>query len=346
MRLLYANVIRQNAGWGAEWFVDRALRNAGHETYCVDYRAQRGHIGRAILAAPQFDGFLLQRGDGFPLSVIRAIRTPRLFWASELVARRRDQDRLFRSGLFEHVFVRTPDCARKIAANGWVDPSHSSVLLSGFDPGLHRPMETDRDLDVLFVGGLTDRRKRILERLGQKFRLTIASKFGEEMVQLVNRAKIVLNIHAENFLDTETRVYEVLGCRRMLISEPLSEENPFREGELVEASAETELCDKIQYYLEHSVEREAIADRGYRSALNGHTYGHRAEQIIATMRAVPKGSRTSSASIVPTLGLRTFAATEPLLHRISEFYSAAKRPVLSAFRFLRRALRRRSGVST
>ena len=57
------------------------------------------------------------------------------------------------------------------------------------------------------------------------------------MVKSLNRAKIVLQYSYRRFLDTETRIFEALGCCSFVITRKrLSEENPFTSGEhLVEA---------------------------------------------------------------------------------------------------------------
>jgi hypothetical protein len=293
MRILYANVIEQNAGWGAEVFMNRALRRLGHETFTIDYRKYRHRLGAPLAAVPDFDCFFLQRGERFPLSVVAAIRRPRIYWASELVARRRDQDRLLRSGLFDHVFFRTPDCIATAVARGWCEPDRCSVLLSSFDPMVHRPLGTAKDIDVLFVGALTPRRERWVAALSRRHTVTTATAFGEDLVGLINRARIVLNIHAEDFLDTETRVYEVLGCGTLLVTEPLSSENPFSAGNLVVCSTPDEMGKAIDRFLGDAAARERVARQGHRAALEAHTVDHRAVQVVAAMAryARPVGQR-------------------------------------------------------
>ena len=285
MRILYANVIEQNAQWGAEVFVDRALRELGHTTTCIDFRAHRDRLARRFREAPPFDAFLLQRGDRFPVGLVRAVRRPRVFWASELLSRCRDQDPLIRSGLFDHVYFHSQACIRTAVARGWMPAERCSVMLNGFDPALYRPLAgIEPDLDVLFVGIVTARRAPLLERLGRVCRLHVAQAYGEDCVRLMNRARIVLNVHAGDFPDTETRVFEVLGSGRFLLSERLSEENPFRDGEhLVECDGEADLAEKIHYYLGREDERRAIAARGHAVAQSDHTYLARARQIAARL---------------------------------------------------------------
>jgi hypothetical protein len=62
-----------------------------------------------------------------------------------------------------------------------------------------------KDIDLLFVGSLTPKRKAILEHVQKHFpNSVVTSAFGDEMVALINRAKIVLNIHAIDSTTTET----------------------------------------------------------------------------------------------------------------------------------------------
>jgi hypothetical protein len=315
MRILYVNVIEGHAGWGAEHFMNRALQALGHATFCLDYRANRFRLYRRFRNTPPCDAFLLQRAEEFPLPLVRCVRVPRFFWASELVSRCRDQDRLLSSGLFHHVFLRTPACLDAVAERGWLPRERCSILLSGFDEDLHRPIPgLPRDIDVLFVSGITERRGRLLERIGRHFKVVQASAFGEDMVRLFSRAKVVLNIHAEEFPDTETRVYEVLGCGAFLLTERLSSENPFSESDLASFDSEPELLAKLAHYLAHDEERARISERGRNTALAGHTYRHRAQQIAATMSTFAgRGQGEGMETMLPDWRCRAYGLVEPLL---------------------------------
>ena len=105
MRILYIAVHENNRGWGAEHFVNDGFNEIGIETSCVDFRKYRKEIVERILQTSTFDYLLLQRGDYFPIELLRAVRRPKFFWASELVSRNRDQDRLLSCELFDHTFV-------------------------------------------------------------------------------------------------------------------------------------------------------------------------------------------------------------------------------------------------
>ena len=281
MDILYINVIEQNTGWGAETFLNNGFQSLGHNVTNLDYRKHRQVLATKLKQVPDFDVLLLQRGDRFPPYLLKSCNRPKVFWATELISRNRDQDILLKSNLFDHIFVRSDDCKKRALNNKWVDTDNISVMLSGFDVDLHKREFITKDIDVLFVGSMLSRREKILGELQSEFNIKIYQAYGKKMVQLFNRAKIVLNIHAEEFLDTETRIYEALGCGSFLISEKLSGENPFIAGKhYIEVNDLKMMKDQIKYYLENQTEREDIALNGYHEAINKHTYYVRAKEFI------------------------------------------------------------------
>ncbi|MBU2495964.1 MAG: glycosyltransferase [Candidatus Omnitrophica bacterium] len=324
MKIFYVSVIEKHAGWGSEYFINKSLRNLGHETYCVDYRKDRYRLYRHFINAPDCDAFLLQRGDYFPIPLIRAIRAPRFFLTTELVSRCQDQERLLKSGLFDHIFLHTRNCVDTVISRNWAKPGQCSLLLLAFDENLHRKIPgTVKDIDLLFVGWLSKRRKIFLKKISSQFNCLATAAYGEDLVRLANRAKIVLNIHAEDFPDTETRVFETLGCGSFLLSEQLSSENPFSELELVQFRDTEGLMKKIRYFLDHAEEREAIAEQGHAAALKNHTYTQRARQIVETMSFYRNHGKRKNGKIVRRgRDLRIYALAEPF---IPVYYTYVKR---------------------
>lgn len=297
MHILYINVIEQNAGWGAECFVNQGFLDNGHTTQTCDYRKNREVLDSCFEGIADFDVLLLQRGDGFPLELIEACQRPRFFWASELVSRCRDQDRLLKSRLFDHVFVRTPGCMEQIIDNGWMPREKLSILLSGYDAQTHRRIDCVKEIDVVFVGAMLPRRRSIIERLRMRFPVEVVEAFGPEMTKVFNRSKIVLNLHAEDHLDTETRIYEALGCGAFVLTERLSAESPFVSGQhLVEVANLPELENSIDYYLSHDQERMRIATQGNDEVVRNHSYRERARYLASIMESfVPEGGIDTSA---------------------------------------------------
>ncbi|MEX2442978.1 MAG: glycosyltransferase [Alkalispirochaeta sp.] len=290
MKILFGSVIEDNAGWGAEWFLKKSFEELEVRTYDVDYKKNRFRLVSEFdrFGSSYFDGFLLQRGDYFPLNVVRALPRPRIFWATELVARRKDQEPNIRSELFDHVYVRSNPCYEKVIRLGWRDPGSLSVMSTAFHPSVFYPIPNqEKDLDVVFVGSKMPRREALLDEVSKTFSVDRARVYGTQMNEYFNRAKIVLNLHSEDHLDTETRVYEALGSGAFLITEPLSSESPFKHNQhLVEAQGAREITEAIDYYLRHSDERKRIATAGQIIARSEHTYLNRAIEIRDRFRAL------------------------------------------------------------
>ena len=99
MDILYINVIEQNAGWGAETFLNNGFQSLGHNVTNLDFRKHRQVLATKLKQIPDFDVLFLQRGDRFPPYLLKACNRPKFFWASELVSRNQDQDILLKSNL-------------------------------------------------------------------------------------------------------------------------------------------------------------------------------------------------------------------------------------------------------
>lgn len=292
MKLLASNQIEKDAGWGAEWFLDVGFRDSGVAVVNVDYKIHQFSLCKTFseLSDEEYDGFFLQRGDFFPHDVLSALPQPRIFWATELVSRRVDQHINLQSDLFDFVFVRSIPCRETVLEKGWKQPEQVSVMSSGFSTDLfHLIPLIPRDIDVVFVGSPMPRRDRILEEIRREIPILVTRAYGTELNELYNRSKIVLNLHSSDYPDTETRVYEALGSGAFLLSEPLSNENPFRNNvDYIEVKSVQDLIKKIRYYLLHEEERQTIAQHGHDSAQD-HTYHARARKIIKEFERLQKG---------------------------------------------------------
>ncbi len=81
---------------------------------------------------------------------------------------------------------------------------------------------TDQPIEILFYGDPTCQRRQIyLEKLSNHFSVYIASEvFGEELISLICRAKVVVNIHYyEGSLLETTRIHETLSLGTPIVSE-------------------------------------------------------------------------------------------------------------------------------
>ena len=324
MKILYGAVFEGNAEKGAEYWINRALNDLGHSTVCVDYRANRYNVAAQIRGVSDYDVVFIQRGDKFPLGLLRSFRAPKAFWETELPDKYRDHEKILDSGLFDHIFTWSSEHGRSLVSRNIIREEDCSIMQGAFEPGFHKRLpEVEKDIDVLFVGTITGRRAAILEKIRRHCNLQVISAFGHDMVRAINRAKIVLNIHAQNVLTTETRVYEVLGAGGFLLSEQLCRDSRFTDEHLcqIPLGDVESLLRKIKDVLARPEERSRIAQCGHQEALSKHTYAHRADQLIGTFEKYRRGE---GREVLDERAFRRFARAEMVRRAVRGLRITAK----------------------
>ncbi len=190
---------------------------------------------------------------------------------------------------------------------------HSTAILPGCDPEIHRPVEltpeerAEYGCDLSFAGagyynrqqlflGLTDYDFQIrgvdwdARELQPLVRDPDRRYSPEEFVKMVAAAKINLNLHASTShpgVDPEAdavnpRVFEIAACGGFQLCDPcrgLEELFDF-DTELPVYRDLGELRDRIDYFLERPEERAAFATRARERALRDHTYDKRARRML------------------------------------------------------------------
>jgi spore maturation protein CgeB len=111
-----------------------------------------------------------------------------------------------------------------------------------------------------------------------------------EMIQMYSRSKISLGFSTcgdthrtnERIVQIRLRDFEVPMSGGFYMVEYMEELEEFFEigKEIVCYTGPQDLADKIEYYLRHETEREAIRKAGYERCLRGHTWRHRFEKVF------------------------------------------------------------------
>ena len=137
-------------------------------------------------------------------------------------------------------------------------------------PSFQRCLETfnpseRQDIDVLFVGAYTDRRTLVLDEL-RKNNVQVVHGFnvyGEQLIDLLQRSRIHINIHAMNGLITlETiRLSYLLANKCFVVSES-SDHNPYGDG-VVFADYDRLVGTCIEYLGPKADLRSLVAQKGY-----------------------------------------------------------------------------------
>lgn len=123
------------------------------------------------------------------------------------------------------------------------------------------------------------------EEIAQYENVTLKDKVGfEEMLKICQNARFVLNVQAWAKDATHERVFNAaLGGSVVVtdISDAIERQYKDEESMLFYRLQEIEkLPDKLKYYMEHPKAAEEIARRGYEITYAGHTWEHRAKEMM------------------------------------------------------------------
>lgn len=122
--------------------------------------------------------------------------------------------------------------------------------------------------DICFIGDSHDggRRQMILDWLKSKYNVYPVSEglWGDIKAAALKESKIYLNIHQDEGLVMENpRLYDYFANECFVLSEPIKYLEPFKVGEDLDTFYPTDLCKKIDFYLDNETERKKIAKHAY-----------------------------------------------------------------------------------
>lgn len=164
----------------------------------------------------------------------------------------------------------------------------------------------DPKLEVLFVGSADLRRIFLLEHIREwlavrgarwkrnyplmsnalRLRVDDRPVWGDELLSMLQGARIVLNITRSDFYGAETgvnlRIFEALAAGCFLLTDYCEEvAEILKPGEHLEVfHSATDLRQKVEYYLANPQERERIARLGHAEFLAAHCWSSRVRQIL------------------------------------------------------------------
>lgn len=197
-------------------------------------------------------------------------------------------------GIYHHIFSFS-----KVTTQFF---SRTRKLSASFLPFGANPILTQRPAfpknDVLFIGSADLRRIFLLEQIqdkvkifgnrwsrnfplisdGLKNNISDTGVWGEALYQQLVDAKIVLNITRTQFYGAETgvnlRIFEALAAGCFLLTDYCDEiEELFEIGVEIEVfRSSKELVEKVNYYLSHPEQRDAIALAGHHAFLDRFTW--------------------------------------------------------------------------
>ena len=291
--VLYLGAHRQNAGWGSEGAIGRALEK--HVTLLrVDYREASPSDLRVLLGQPpgSWDAVFVQNGVRLSADCMDALaRHPVAFFASEAA----------RSSLAHHrELLRRVRPATTIAHDPEIEAECARLglrcwpMINGYDDGPYRSVGAEPETDVVFVGHLTPRRRRLLAELGALLpdrSLVVRTCHDPAVVAgLYDRARIVLHVHAGEEDYIPTRLFEALPCGGAFVSEDFGRPAPVSVPTFVRGDVRgcAEMIDGLlgETWLE-GTDRMVGRLRGWREEsarqqehAAAHTWARRVEETI------------------------------------------------------------------
>ena len=145
----------------------------------------------------------------------------------------------------------------------------SHLVPLGYEPDLGRDLGVDRDVDVLLLGELTPRRRRVVRALRKRGvdvsavgSWTDPALWGEDRTRLLNRVRIDLNVSRTPGSFPGLRFLLALANGALPVSEPLLDPRPFVAGEHFVEARLAEMPAAIRHYLDREEERRAVVARG------------------------------------------------------------------------------------
>ncbi|HEY8155514.1 MAG TPA: glycosyltransferase family 4 protein [Myxococcota bacterium] len=188
--------------------------------------------------------------------------------------------------------------ARDAGFDLWIhhDPSSEGFLRAeGFDPlavhplpvseDLFHPEDVPRDFDACFLGWSTPHREAWLSVLEGRYRTVHVAHgmFDEEARRLMNRSKLVVNLHCHDYPNFENRCVQALFCGRPLVSEELS-------GGYLTPGDDYLLAKSPAELLAHA---RQVIERG--GGLRSRPRFDRSQFLVSSLRALLGGSLPSAA---------------------------------------------------
>ena len=179
-----------------------------------------------------------------------------------MMTRYRSLKRRLSEGWLDYVFVSNVAKAEFLASRG----VRAELAPVGYHPLMGKDLGVDRDIDVVFIGDVSyPRRERILKTLlrdlvsrGIKLMIVGQGCFGHERTELLNRARISLNLASHPCSTQGFRFLMSMGCGALVVSESLYNAAPFRVGEHFVQASVADLPNTIAHYLANKSEREEI----------------------------------------------------------------------------------------
>jgi hypothetical protein len=144
----------------------------------------------------------------------------------------------------------------------------TSNLQIGYSTSYRLECEGTKDIDVLFYGVLSNRRKKILDSIKVNNKVILSTSppiHGIELWKYINNSKIVLNISSyDNRKEPDwIRLAPLLSNRSFVITEEIDNEEFMALKDHIIISDYESIKLKVDFFLNNPIERIVASDKGF-----------------------------------------------------------------------------------
>jgi len=304
--------------FGTADYYSRNLRLLGWDALdmIANYQGLQGSgdpVSAALGQIEQYrpDVLFLQDLGFLPAAAVSQLRSQGILIAAQLSCPLPPRDRLSGPQVIFTSFPHYVDLLPTLGA-GRVVYSALACEPSAIDRTLNGQPAPERDIDVLFVGGVgknihwhagTEALEALAREFGPRFQwygygpqwleadsplrnVYRGEAWGRDMYHLLLRAKVVVNRHGEvaQGYANNMRLFEATSAGALLVTEAAPNLGDFFGPDEALSYGPGELPEKVRWALANPAEAAAIAARGQTRALTERTYFKKMQQVDAVLR--------------------------------------------------------------
>lgn len=253
----------------------------GHEVADIDFVRDKDKMDE--LLKQDADLLISYKGSGINPRWIEMVKCPTVLWYPDdvLAAQHAQVDLRAFGYAYDYIYYFDEAGLNALKSLGIRNPV---FLPLAADPEVFKPQEIEKEYDVSFVGNVYPNRRAMLDRLRKRFNVYETKAYMEEMANIFNRSRIVLNLGIGK-TGYPLRVFETLACGSFLLTNEIHPRfRIFEDKKHLAYFNDSNIENLVEYYLANGEEREAIAKRGHEESKK-HTFELRMERILKDIRS-------------------------------------------------------------
>ena len=273
MKILHCSPVFSVPWYDCGWFFIKAFMQLGHHITIWDYRLD------LFPQTDEYDLAFVYKGNRDTLTLLP--HGPKICYYPDDMSREPGIEHVL-SG-YKHVLTTVRPT-----------PKNQEWFPTGYDPDLHKPLSTEKNINSIFVGTHTLYKAQFLNVIrpdcifgnGWTEGMNTPVKnfpaiYLHEYVRALSLARVAVNMHRD-FLGLNSRLFEMCACTFTLtdivpgVEEVLGKELCSKVG----FSTPEEGREKVEYYLARPQEREELW-QAERKAILPYTYLECAKRVIA-----------------------------------------------------------------